>query len=125
MADLPPDTGMGPNRGSTTGTPLWVKVFGIIGLALVLLVGIVMLAGGGAAGGRHGPGRHVPSGGAGGHTWPTSGHETTRSVGGPADAGGATRTIAVTALDTMAFAPVERSMSAIGTIALYALTRPD
>ncbi len=72
MADLPPypdsngDTGVGPNRGSTTSTPLWVKVFGIIALVVVLLFVILLLAGGG----NHGPGRHIPSGGAGGHTPP-------------------------------------------------------
>jgi hypothetical protein len=65
MADLPPDrdTGVGPDRGSPTGVPRWVKVFGIIGIVVVLLVVIMLLAGGG-----HGPGRHTPSGGLGGHT---------------------------------------------------------
>ena len=43
-------------------TPRWVKLFGIIALALVLLVGIVLLTG---VGGDHGPGRHLPSGAAG------------------------------------------------------------
>ena len=43
MADLPP----------YPGTPRWVKVFGIIALALVLLFVILMLTG-------HGPGRHTP-----------------------------------------------------------------
>ena len=57
MADRPP----------YPGTPRWVKVSGIIALVLVLLVGIMMLAG---VGGDHGPGRHMPSGGAGGHTPP-------------------------------------------------------
>ena len=57
MADLPP-----------YGTPRWVKVFVIIALVLVLLVAVIMATG---AGGGHGPGRHMPSGGAGGHT-PTS-----------------------------------------------------
>jgi hypothetical protein len=47
------------------GTPRWVKVFGIIALVLVLLVVIIMFTG---VGGEHGPGRHIPSGGAGGHT---------------------------------------------------------
>ena len=36
-------------------TPLWVKMFGIIALVLVLLVGIMLLSGG-----EHGPGRHMP-----------------------------------------------------------------
>ena len=55
MADLPP----------YPGTPRWVKVSGIIVLVLVLLVGIMMFIG---VGGDHGPGRHLPAGGAGGHT---------------------------------------------------------
>ncbi len=31
------DTGAGPDRGSTTSTPRWVRVFGIIVIVLVLL----------------------------------------------------------------------------------------
>ena len=46
------DTGAGPDRESATGTPRWVKVFGIIALVVVLLVVVVMLIGG-----EHGPGR--------------------------------------------------------------------
>lgn len=42
------------------GTPRWAKVFGII--VLVLLVVAMMFIGGG----EHGPGRHAPSGDAGG-----------------------------------------------------------
>jgi hypothetical protein len=45
MADLPP----------YPGTPRWVKVFGVIGLVLVLLVVIMMIIGPG----DHGPGRHT------------------------------------------------------------------
>jgi hypothetical protein len=56
-----------PDRGSNTGTPRWAKVFGIVALVLVLLVVIIMFTG---VGGEHGPGRHIPSGGAGGHTPP-------------------------------------------------------
>jgi len=72
MADPPPypdtgdDTGSGPDRGSTSSTPRWVKVFGVIALALVLLFVVLMLSGG------HGPGRHTLSGDAGGHTPPSS-----------------------------------------------------
>lgn len=50
MAELPPYR-----------TPRWVKVVGITALVLALLVAIVLLTG---IGGEHGPGRHVPSGGA-------------------------------------------------------------
>ena len=54
MADLPP----APDRESTA-TPLWVKVFGTIALVLILLLVIMLIAGG-----NHGPGRHVPPGSA-------------------------------------------------------------
>jgi len=74
MTDSPPDpdaradTRAGPGRGLTTSTPRWVKVFGIIALVLILLVVVMLLIGGGS----HGPGRHTPSGDAGGRTPPTS-----------------------------------------------------
>lgn len=57
MADQPPypetnpDPDAGPDRDPTTGAPRWVKVFGIIGL-LVLLLGVILMVMGG-----HGPGR--------------------------------------------------------------------
>lgn len=50
-------TGTMPGFGPTPGTPFWVKVFGIFFVALVLLLGIMALAGG------HGPGAHIPSSG--------------------------------------------------------------
>jgi hypothetical protein len=59
MADLPPypdlggDTGVGPDDGSTSGTPRWVKVFGIIAILLVLLFVSLHRAGLSPAG--HGP----------------------------------------------------------------------
>jgi hypothetical protein len=46
MADLPPYPGI----------PRWVKVCGIIGIVLVLLIAIVMFTG---VGGEHGPWRHM------------------------------------------------------------------
>ena len=73
MADLPPDP-----RGRTgddarddarndavgeAGMPRWVKVFGVVIVVLILLLGGLKLLG---VGGEHGPGRHAPSGGAGG-----------------------------------------------------------
>lgn len=69
-----PDPGVGPDRRSTTsaprypGTPRWVKVFAIVALILVLLVVIMVFA----SGGGHGPGRHMPSGGADGNTLPVA-----------------------------------------------------
>jgi len=48
---------VGYGFGSAIGTPRWVKVFGIIVIVLVLLVGIMMLGGG------HGPGAHMSSDG--------------------------------------------------------------
>lgn len=46
-----------PDPKSPPGTPRWVKVFGIIALALVLLFIVLQSIGGG----NHGPGRHLPS----------------------------------------------------------------
>jgi hypothetical protein len=40
------DTGVGPERGSATGTPRWVKVLGIIVAVLILLFVILIFAGG-------------------------------------------------------------------------------
>lgn len=51
---------------SDTRTPLWVKVFGGVLLAAILLFLILMFARG-----PHRPGGHMPSGG---HTPPRSGH---------------------------------------------------
>jgi hypothetical protein len=63
------DTRVRPDRGPTTSTPRWVKVFGIIALVPILLVVINMVAGVvTGVGGGHGPGRHIPSGDAGGRT---------------------------------------------------------
>lgn len=82
MADSPGDRGSSGetvddvvarrSRGSVTGPPRWVKVFGLIALVLVLLFVIAQLAG---VGGGHGPGRHVPSGGSGRPTPAFSGTE--------------------------------------------------
>ncbi len=73
MADPPPytdsnsdtgdDTRMRTDRGATTSTPRWVKVFGIIAIVLVFLFVILHLTGGGL-------GRHTPSGGPDDHTPP-------------------------------------------------------
>ena len=54
---------MPPGRRPIPGAPRWVKVFGIAAIALVLLFALVLVTG---IGGPHGPGRHMPSGTAGG-----------------------------------------------------------
>jgi hypothetical protein len=41
--------------GSFTSTPRWVKVFGVIVIILILMVGVMLLGGG------HGPGAHLSS----------------------------------------------------------------
>ncbi len=58
MADPLPDS----------GTPRWVKVFGIIAVILVLLFVVIQFTG---VGGSHGPGRHTPSGDVGGKATPS------------------------------------------------------
>jgi hypothetical protein len=50
------------------GTPRWVKVLGIVVIVVILLVVVVMFIGGG----EHGPGRHAPSGDAGGQVLTSS-----------------------------------------------------
>lgn len=52
MADPPPY----PDTGDKTGTPRWVKVFGIIIIVLVLLFGVLHLTGNSLGG----PGGHTP-----------------------------------------------------------------
>ena len=61
MADPPIDP------DDDTGTPRWVKVFGIIALVVALLFVALMLFGGS---GGHGPRRHLGSCGGGGISAP-------------------------------------------------------
>ncbi len=74
MTNPPPHPGTGdntgaePDHGLTGGTPRWVKVFGIIGLVLILLFVVLQSIGGGG----HGPGRHRTAGDAGGYAPPSS-----------------------------------------------------
>lgn len=62
MPDSPPypdagdDSGVGLDRGPTTGMPRWVKVSAIVAVVLVVLVVVMLLVGGGP--GNHGPNRH-------------------------------------------------------------------
>lgn len=46
------DSGDEPDAGPDPGRPPWVTVFAIVGVAVVLLVVVLVLAG-------HGPGRHA------------------------------------------------------------------
>jgi hypothetical protein len=69
--DTGDDTQASPAGGAPTGTPRWVKVFGIIALVVVVLLVILLVAG---RGGGHGPGRHLPGGDrSDGHTGPPQG----------------------------------------------------
>ena len=65
MAELTHSPDSKRSTGDYPGPPRWVKVFGIVVLALILVVVLVMVTG---IGGEHGPGRHMRSGGAGGGT---------------------------------------------------------
>ena len=69
------DTAVDPSEPKP-GMPRWVKVFGIIGIVLVVLIGIALATGHGP--GRHGPSRHDPSDEPSvteQHTPPPGGHE--------------------------------------------------
>lgn len=60
MSDLPSDDHNGPRvrpgDSPAEGVPRWVKLFGVAGLVLTLLLVVKLLAGE-----NHGPGRHIPS----------------------------------------------------------------
>jgi hypothetical protein len=77
------DAAIAPNRGSTGGTPRWVKIFGLVALVLILLIGALLLFGGGS----HGPGRHLggdtPAGDAGRDTPPAGAPEGSGGHMGP------------------------------------------
>jgi hypothetical protein len=72
--DRDPDVGGEPGP---TGTPRWVKVFGVVALVLVLIVIVGLVTGG------HGPSRHMPSGDAG--TSPGSAPPDHKPPGGKRD----------------------------------------
>lgn len=65
-SDTDDATDVRPDRVRPTRTPRWVKMFGIIVLVLILLLVVQILMGG-----NHGPGRHIPSGDAGSHSFGT------------------------------------------------------
>jgi hypothetical protein len=61
---------MTDNDTHTAGTPLWVKVFGVIALVVVVVVVVMLVTGRGG----HGPSRHTPGGDtSAGHTGPPPG----------------------------------------------------
>ncbi|MGP3924905.1 hypothetical protein [Streptomyces sp. 8N616] len=45
-------TGVGPDRGSTTGAPRWVKVFGVAFIAALIVAFVLMHTIGGGMGGH-------------------------------------------------------------------------
>ena len=49
------------DKAAKQPAPRWVKILGIIAVALILLVAIALATGLGGPGG-HGPGRHMPGG---------------------------------------------------------------
>ncbi len=112
--DIGDDTSVRPGPGATTGTPRWVKVFGIIALVVVLLFVILLFTRGPV--GDHGPDRHTSSGDNGGQMLPSAGHGNSGGVGGPADADEATSP------DTMTFEPGRINVSAGETMTFLATT---
>ena len=120
ITDLPPDrdpTGddatIEPVRSVAPGTPRWVMILGLIGV--VLIVAFVVQA---VLGGGHGPQMHAPSSDAGGQAASSSPSHQTADVGVPVDAAHATRTVEVTALDTLVFEPSTIAVSAGETVTL-------
>ena len=74
-SDGPEKTGLEPDRGSFTGTPRWVKLFGVVALVLVLAFVVTHLSGKGFGHGGHvGSGEKPSDGEHGGHTPPVGGH---------------------------------------------------
>ena len=57
-----PDTGVGPDRGTTTGITRWQKAVGILGALVVLWVGndTYKIIDDDLGGGGHGPGQDTP-----------------------------------------------------------------
>jgi uncharacterized cupredoxin-like copper-binding protein len=93
-----PGTGNGRPR-----MPRWVKVFVAIGIVLAALL-LLMLTG--VLGEGHSPRRHF-GGGA---------QKASNDLGARADAGAATRTVEVTALDTLVFEPATIRVGAGETV---------
>ncbi len=95
-----------PSASQRPPTPRWVKIFGALGLVIVVLLVLKLT---GVVGEGHGPGRHL-------------GMSLERDVvGAPADAAQATRTINVTTLDSLAFDPATIGVLA-GETVTFAVT---
>ena len=67
-------TGVGRDTAPATGAPRWVKVSGIIGILVVLMIVVMLLTG-------HGPQRHLHAGP--GRHGPAVGVTATAGVGSP------------------------------------------
>jgi hypothetical protein len=96
MADSSRDSAM----SQRPGTPRWVKAIAVVLVAVVALTLFVMFVGGG----QHGPGMHTGTGGSSSPPSSSAG-AAAGSVGEPADATEATRTVEVTPLDSMNYEP--------------------
>lgn len=98
------------------GTPRWVIAIGIALVAAIVLAVVVMVV----SGGQHGPSMHT---GTGAMSPPPSSNSTgtAGAVGEPGDAGQASRTIQVSALDSMAFEPASLSV-APGEVVTFVVT---
>jgi uncharacterized cupredoxin-like copper-binding protein len=92
-------------------TPLWVKLFGVAVLVAASLVALILVAGG-----EHGPFRHFPASATPSVPTPSPGGQAPAGVGRPAAAGTATRSVTISALDSMSFEPSGVSVSAGETI---------
>ncbi len=106
MTNVPPNTGansgVGHDRGAPTGTPRWVKLFGIVALVLILLFVVIQLSG---RGGDHGPGNHVPSGAAADDTLASEGYEHSTAAGSSTGADDLVHALRVTAFETTTLKP--------------------
>lgn len=56
MAERPGDPESDEEFDREPGTPRWVKVFGIVAIVVLLLIGFILFTG---LGGPHGPQRHT------------------------------------------------------------------
>lgn len=68
--DDDPTSPSAPPGETGGGTPRWVKALAIVAVVVAALIGVLLLAGG-----EHAPGRHLPSDGGAAHTQPAEGHE--------------------------------------------------